>query len=79
MDGLKSEMWLLAYEVTKKGWWRRSVSGSYIGSHPFFGELWKRDVQFYEPKRKSRPQVGKSFFAMVASLSEDAGPGEYPL
>jgi Reverse transcriptase (RNA-dependent DNA polymerase) len=77
-DGLKSEMWLVAYEATKKNWWLRPRNSEYITSHRFFDELWRRNVEFYEPERRSRPQVGQPFFAMVARLSTGAGVGGYP-
>lgn len=64
-DGLKSEMWLLAYEVTKKGWWPRSRSNSYIAGHPFFSDLLAQDIEFYDPRRRARPRSGSSFFALV--------------
>ncbi len=38
-DGLKSEMWLVAYEATKKGWWRGKCSNTFITGHPFFADI----------------------------------------
>ena len=78
VKGLKSEMWLVAYEVTKKGWWQRSKSSGYITSQAYFNELWKRDVEFYEAKRKSRAQVGRQLFSMVKAMSEGAAQSPYP-
>jgi hypothetical protein len=64
-DGLKSEMWLSAYEATKKGWWPRSKSTSYITGHHFFSDLIAQDVEFYDSKRRARPRSGSPFFAMI--------------
>jgi Reverse transcriptase (RNA-dependent DNA polymerase) len=77
-NGLKSEMWLVAYEATRKGWWLRSKGSGYITSHPYFAELWARDVQFYESSRKSRPQVGPSFFQMLRAISQASALNPYP-
>jgi hypothetical protein len=50
-DGLKSEMWLAAYEATKKGWWRGKCSNTFITGHPFFADILAKDVEFYDTKR----------------------------
>jgi hypothetical protein len=77
-NGLKSEMWLVSYEATRKAWWPKSKGSAYITSHPYFAELWSRDVQFYESARKSRPQVGPSFFQMLRAVSGTASVSSYP-
>jgi hypothetical protein len=77
-DGLKSEMWLVAYEATKKEWWSPRKRSGYVSSHEFFGELWTRDVHFYEVSRKSRPQVGRQFFQMLRAISPNPSSGTYP-
>ena len=64
-EGLKSQMWLCAYEVTKKGWWAKSRSTKYIENHKFFGKLYAEDVKFYDDTRKARPRVGPSFFDLL--------------
>lgn len=57
-DGLKSEMWLLAYEATIKNWWpKKNINSDFITKHVFFKELWNKDVQFYNRARKSKPQI----------------------
>ena len=60
--GLKSEMWLVSYEATKKGWWTGVVSNTYITSHEFFSDLWGRHVEFYAPNRKARPSFRRPSF-----------------
>jgi hypothetical protein len=70
-SGLKSEMWLAAYEVTKKGWWPGQKSGGFITSHDFFGDLWHQDVEFYAPSRRARPRMRRPFFAQA--LKTNAG------
>lgn len=77
-SGLKSEMWLIAYEATRKAWWPKPKASAYITSHPYFAELWSRDVQFYESARKSRPQVGPSFFQMLRAVSATGAASPYP-
>ncbi len=76
-DGLKSEMWLVAYEVTKKDWWPRKRSSDYITSHPFFAELHRRDVEFYNPKRKARPPSTQPIFSRPSDGSLPS-EGVYP-
>lgn len=61
-DGLRSEMWLIAYEATKKGWWPIKQSSGYITGHPYFGDLWKKGIEFYDPAKKARPTVERKFF-----------------
>lgn len=53
-EGLASEMWLVAYEATKKGWWPIAQSSSFITEHKLFNELYKRDVEFYDKGIKAR-------------------------
>ena len=67
-EGLKSEMWLVAYEATKKDWWPRTRSDKYIRDHEFFGDLLSRNVSFYERRRKSRPQLGKAKSEMLQQI-----------
>ncbi len=75
-QGLKSELWLVAYEVTKKGWWPKSRSSRYVESHEYFGELWARDVEFYSPARKARPQFKRPSFVQPIRASSDFHMGE---
>jgi hypothetical protein len=49
-DGLRSDMWLLAYEAVKKGWWT-TPSHNYVSADPFFGPMLKRGVYFYDERR----------------------------
>ena len=71
-DGLKSEMWLLAYEGTKKDWWLGSTDTKFIADHEFFGDLWSKGVSFYDPTKKATKKEfsvfssGNSLTAMFA-------------
>ena len=60
-DGLKSEMWMVAYEATKKGWWSPKLPSGFVSGHPFFGDLWNKDVEFYDVKMKARKSVKSPF------------------
>ncbi|WP_374600539.1 RNA-directed DNA polymerase [Brevundimonas sp.] len=72
-DGLKSEMWLLAYEATLKGWWPGSVKSSFVSGHPYFGTLWSEKVEFYDPKKTSKAATTPSRMVFRASPSSDYG------
>ena len=72
-EGLSSEMWLVAYEATKKNWWTKNISSKYINDHAFFKDIWTADIHFYDQKRKARPQVGPAFFSMIEALRPGRG------
>ncbi|WP_341023360.1 RNA-directed DNA polymerase [Brevundimonas diminuta] len=76
-DGLKSEMWLLSYEATKKGWWPGSVKSNFIQSHQFFGDLWKEDIEFYDPKKAAKKSVTPAS-QIFRTRGSDAYVGSYP-
>lgn len=48
--GLNSNMWMLAYEAYRKSWLAPALPG-FIESHPYFAELAKRDISFYDENR----------------------------
>lgn len=77
-DGLKSEMWLVAYEATKKGWWQGRVSPAFIKNHAFFGDIWDREVEFYDSNRKARKRVRPPFSTMRLSADWHVGSSAYP-
>ena len=60
-DGLKSEMWLVVYEATKKGWWPKTKASGFVTAAPFFQDLWAKDVEFYDPKKKARRHISPAF------------------
>ena len=60
-DGLKSEMWLVVYEATKKGWWLKAKASGFVAAAPFFQDLWAKDVEFYDPKRRARRRISPAF------------------
>src|SRR3546814_9133471 len=51
-EGLKSEMWLIAYEATRKGWWPKAQSSDFITKHDYFSDLWTAKVEFYDSGKK---------------------------
>lgn len=72
--GLTSDMWLLAYEAELKGW----LSGTtpYVDADPYFSELKKRGVSFYNVKKnvkdisKVRPRPpSEALLRMLERLS----------
>lgn len=77
-DGLKSEMWLLAYEATKKGWWEGAAKTAFIRNHDYFGLLWTKEVEFYNRAKKARRRIRPSVFSATASRFGVWGFGEYP-
>lgn len=78
VDGLKSEMWLLAYEATKKGWWPRAQSADFITSHKFFTDVWAANVEFYDQTRKARARVRPSVFSLDYDPGDEEIFSEYP-
>jgi hypothetical protein len=78
VDGLKSEMWLVAYEATMKGWWRDKCSNTFITDHPFFADIFAKDVEFYDTKRKARKKVKPTFLKTMLHAGSGFGSGGYP-
>lgn len=70
-DGLRSEMWLLVYEATKKGWWPKSKPSALVTSATFFQDLWAKDVEFYDPTKKARRRLAPVFVSPVPSEVPD--------
>lgn len=50
IDGLESNLWLLAYEASLKGWLRGS-SPNFLDSHSHFRILKSKGVSFYDERR----------------------------
>lgn len=78
-DGLKSELWLIAYEATKKGWWKGKCSSNFITGHPFFAAIWNKEIEFYDPKKRARKRVSPTFLRTALSSGAGWGSGEYPV
>ncbi len=74
-DGLRSEMWLAAYEVSRKGWWTKARSNSFIKHHPHFGIFDEMDISFYDPKKQARAGIGSDFLRML--LTRSASHSDY--
>lgn len=74
-DGLKSEMWLMAYEATKKGWWSANVDPKFIAEHAFFGDLWQKSISFYDVDKKAEK---KDFSVFSRRNLFDSGFSGYP-
>ena len=49
-DGLRSEMWLFAYEIAVK-WWLPSVKKDYVKDDANFGRLLEKSVFFYDEQK----------------------------
>ncbi len=75
-DGLKSEMWLLSYEASRRQWWASTQSNKFIMDHAYFSDLAKNDVSFYDRDRVAKalrptPFVNESnleYFETTASI-----------
>jgi hypothetical protein len=76
-DGLKSDMWLVAYEATKKGWWKNDKSSTYISDHQYFWDIFTKDVEFYDTKLRARKKI-LPVFASQSRPVYMASSGEYP-
>jgi hypothetical protein len=76
-DGLRSEMWLVAYEATRKGWWPRDVNTRFITADTYFADIWNKDVEFYDPDKKARKKVKAPFLMFGSSWGGGGSPG-YP-
>ena len=72
-SGLKSEMWLAAYEATKKGWWLGGNPTGYITANSYFGDIWAKGVEFYDSTKKARNKVKPPF-----KIFSELGGGGYP-
>ncbi|MDR6128232.1 hypothetical protein QE452_002896 [Sphingomonas sp. SORGH_AS438] len=78
-SGLKSEMWLIAYEATCKGWWPKPQSSDFIKDHSFFSDLLASKVEFYDHTKKARERIKPSVLALSFSAGTGFGPLEYPI
>lgn len=76
--GLKSEMWMVAYEATLKGWWGTQPAKSFASGHTFFGELWQRGIEFYDPKKKARASAQRPFLVRRFATQSMLGLSQYP-
>lgn len=52
-DALTSNMWLLAYEARLKNWLPKH-NPCFVESHPLFGPMLKKKIEFYDTKRNVR-------------------------
>ncbi|SFK54964.1 Reverse transcriptase (RNA-dependent DNA polymerase) [Falsiroseomonas stagni DSM 19981] len=69
-EGLRSGLWLVAYEATKREWWPMRQASGFVSGHQFFGDIWERNIYFYDPAKKIRSKSNSSF-----SLNIDSGSG----
>lgn len=51
VDGLNSNMWLVAYEADLKGWLTPPVAG-FVQNHAYFAEIRRKNVSFYNKDRR---------------------------
>lgn len=67
VKGLESNLWLVAYEADLKGWLFPPNAG-FVQNHPYFAELRKRNISFYDKERglknvqRSRPKKPSDAF-----------------
>ena len=59
-DGLRSDMWLLAYEAVRKGW-LAGVNPKFVENDKHFGVLLERGVYFYEEDARRKRNVVKKW------------------
>jgi hypothetical protein len=82
-DGLRSEMWLVAYECSVKGWWDQKLDTSYVTDCPFFGGLWGAGVEFYDVKKGAavlaKPLSSMSRSELIAAFGLVSDGPEYGL
>ena len=62
-------MWLAAYEITKKEWWKQPQSGSFIKSDEYFSVLDALDISFYDTSKKAKPGFGQDFLKHFTARS----------
>jgi hypothetical protein len=73
--GLRSPLWLIAYEATRKQWWSTSVKSAFITTDQYFGELWQRGVYFYDERKKSRSvREQRQFAPKLVQVRRRAAP-----
>lgn len=51
VEGLESNLWLVAYEADLKGWLTPPTAG-FVQNHVYFAELRRRNVSFYDKERR---------------------------
>lgn len=51
VKGLESNLWLVVYEADLKGWLTSPTAG-FVQNHPYFAELRRRKVSFYNNERR---------------------------
>ena len=76
-DGLRSNMWLLAYEGDLKGWLRGS-SAKYVEADPYFSELKGRRISFYDTMKtvetldhRNGPRTSEGTARSVEGIGEE--------
>ncbi|PWB90665.1 hypothetical protein C5688_09065 [Methylocystis sp. MitZ-2018] len=74
-DGLKSEMWLVAYEAPRKGWWSTPRKTTYIDNHEFFGPVAAENVSFYDSSRIARARSGSDFLKLLLERERGVSSG----
>jgi hypothetical protein len=79
--GLETNLWLVAYEAELKGWLTPPVAG-FVQNHPYFSELRRRNVSFYDQKRRltnvrrSRPKKPSDAFKRHMAALRDWKPDQ---
>lgn len=76
-DGLKSNLWLLAYEADLKGWLRPTSAG-FVQADAFFSVLRQKNISFYDSNRsvglvrtRRWPTIANGFNDFLEFLNQD--------
>ncbi len=81
VEGLNSNMWLVAYEADLKGWLKPQVAG-FSRAHPYFAVLRERNVSFYDKERelknvrRSKPKKPSDAFLRHVAALQSIEPDE---
>ena len=84
LQGLRSNMWLLAYEADLKGW--LAGAANFVAVDPYFKELQSRRVSFYDVKKnvvhikKRKPKMPSAALkAFLKTFSAETWEGEFSI
>ena len=62
-----SSSWILWLPSTRKGWWAKARSTSFVTNHKQFGVLHGLNVSFYDPRRQARSRSGADFLRLYGT------------
>jgi hypothetical protein len=53
-DGLKSEMWMVSYEASRRQWWATPQNIDFIKRNIFFFDIEAKDISFYDRRKRAK-------------------------